>query len=228
MSSFWRRNTILVVILVVMGAMTGCQGTSRSPGTAPLPTANPILTKTSQPTPVPSKEPLAIATPTPVPSGNSPQEVQKRVDALVKQVQDNPSDVAAKVSLAGLYFQLKVYPRAADYYADALDLDPNNAKVRNDFGSALLYQGMVGLARREYQKAIALDSTLPDAHFNLAIVLSHSGTPDIPGALTEWRQVIQLAPESDLARSSEAYVKSYEKQLATPTPEATPVATPAG
>ena len=123
--------------------------------------------------------------------------------------------------LGGLYFQLKVYPRAADTFAAALDLDPNNARLRTDLGSAFLYQGMLGLAKREYLAAIAADPALPDAHFNLAIILSHSSTPDIPGALAEWREAIRLDPNSDLARSAEQYMKSYESS----TPPGTPATT---
>lgn len=139
-------------------------------------------------------------------------ELQAKITTLEATVQEDPSNVDALTELAGVYFQLRLYPRAADIYADALEFDPNNARLRTDLGSSLLYQGMLGLAKREYVRAIEADPDIPDPHYNLAVILSHSSPQDISGALSEWNEVVRLGPESDLAISALQYINSYEPQ----------------
>ncbi len=218
MNSLWRRVMVVVIVVVVIGGVAATQLVGGKPRqTTPLPPAQSSAGPSLQPPAGQAQEPAEQAAPTPTASisssGSSPEDVRQRVAALEKQAQQEPFNGEARLELARLYFQLRVYPRAADYFADALDIDPNNAKARNDLGSSLMYQGMLGLARREYLKAIAIDSSLPDSHYNLAIILSHSSQPDIPGALAEWREVVRLAPGTELASSAEKYIQSYEKQV---------------
>lgn len=210
MNNSWRWLIAAVILIGVVSVVVYPKiASSRSPQRAQLPSANPGATATNV------SLPQATATPTDQPATPDPiavplDDVQGRVAALEAAVQKDPTDVEALKELGGLFFQLKVYPRAADAFAAAIELDPDDATIVTDLASALLYQGMLGLAKREYLRAIELDPTLPDPHFNLAVILSHSAPPDIPQALDEWREVVRLDPESDLADTSRQYIESYE------------------
>jgi len=218
--SAWKGIAVVAVLLGVGLAVVIPQLPKNDSSQRPsLPAASPRETSAST-------SPTSNAETTPSPAGSSPnpngsaEAVSARIAALELALRDNPRDLNSLTELGGLYFQLRVYPRAADTFAAALDLDPNNARLHTDLGSSLLYQGMLGLAKREYLAAIAADPTLPDSHFNLAVILSHSNAPDIPGALAEWREVIRLAPGSDLALSAEKYMASYTSPTPAGTPEA--------
>ncbi|MBI4200877.1 MAG: tetratricopeptide repeat protein [Chloroflexi bacterium] len=219
MKSAWKGIAVLAVLLGVALVVVIPQLSKNGPSQRPsLPAASPGETSTPA---LPSSN--SETTPSPGGSSLNPagsaEAVNARITALELLLRDNSTDLKALTELGGLYFQLKVYPRAADTFAAALELDPNNARLRTDLGSSLLYQGMLGLAKREYLASIAANPALPDPHFNLAVILSHSSSPDIPGALAEWREVIRLAPDSDLARSAEQYINSYQSPTALGTPE---------
>jgi hypothetical protein len=71
---------------------------------------------------------------------------------------------------------------------------------------------MSGTAIREYKKAIQDDPSKPDPHYQLALALSHSNPPDIDTAVLEWKEVIRLAPDSDVAKKSQSFIDAYQKQ----------------
>ncbi len=157
----------------------------------------------------------------PAPTAQATDGVQARLTTLEAATVGDPTDLEALTELAGLYFQTRSYPRAADTFAAALELQPDNARLRTDLASSLLYQGMLGMAKREYLRAIASAPALPDPHFYLAVILSHSNPQDLETAVAEWQEVIRLAPDSDLARTSQGYLTSYATQG-----EAKPAASP--
>lgn len=135
---------------------------------------------------------------------------QERIIELEDQLRDTPFDYDALTELGALYFGLRLYPRAADMFTRALDVRPGDSVLYNDLGSALLYQGMLELAKQYYTKSIESDPTLPDPHFNLAVIRSHANPPDIEAALAGWQEVIRLAPESDIAQTAIQYIEGYE------------------
>jgi len=205
----WRGLVVLAVLggLAAMLALSRMGGGGQQLKTARLPPVD----ASSAATAMLNNETQANAA-TPEAAPPRAEDVQAQILALESAVREKPADLDSLTKLGGLYFQMRMYPRAADTFAMALELTPNDARLRTDFASSLLYQGMLGLAKREYLRAIAVDPSLPDPHFNLAVILSHSNPPDIPGAIVGWREVIRLAPDSDLARSAGEYMARYDQQ----------------
>lgn len=214
MNVSWKGLAALAVLIIVGLVLVATQlAVNWAPQRGRLPQANPAAA--SPASQAQQTEPSA-------PSASPTPNAQATLAALEMKVRDNPTDVEALTELGGLYFQFRLYPRAADAFASALELDPENARLRTDFGSSLLYQGMLSLAKREYLRAIALDPALPDPHFNMAVILSHSEQPDIPQALSEWQEVIRLAPDSGLARTAQEYIKNYAPEEAVAEQTASP------
>lgn len=139
------------------------------------------------------------------------QKLQQQVIALQDQVQKDPKNVKALTELGDLLFDMQQYARAADTYNSALDLAPNDANVRTDLALSYFYQGMTKTAIKEFRQAIQTDPNKIEARFNLALALSHSSPPDVEGAIAEWQQVIKIAPNSDSAKKSQAFIDSYQK-----------------
>ncbi len=221
MSRAWRGLALLAILaaalfIVVYPRITA----STQPRTADLPPADAAAAQVAAiaaATAAANITPVAkvVVTPTPDPA----QERKKRLDELEAKVLETPDDAAINAELGKIYFDDKAYARAADLFATSLEAAPGNASVRAQFAAALLYQGMLGMARREFQRAMTMDPSLPEPHYNLGIIMSHGVPQDIPGAVAHWNEVIRLAPNSEMAKSSEKFIASY----ATPEAGATPV-----
>lgn len=142
-------------------------------------------------------------------------------------VQD-PKNAATWRDMGRLLAERKDYPGAAEAFAAAVELAPDNAGMRNDLGSALLYLGLVRVARAQFERSVALDGSYPDARFNLAITLSHTEPPDTARALEEWRRVVAMAPGTEVARLSQGYIDEYAGagKPGAPSPHGTPSPTP--
>ncbi|GEM_PF-2526597 len=219
MGKLWQRLIALGIVVAIIGVVAISQLGGSSAGRTPsLPPADSAAAQAALLTAV-AGESTPPATPPPAAQAepDAAADMNNRIKELEQAALVDPKNAQTFIDLGRVYFQLRVFPRAADAFANALKLDPSNATVRNDLGSTLLYQGMLELAKQEYQKAIELDAALADPHYNMAVILSHSAKPDIPGAIAEWRETIRLAPGSLLARSAEEYIKSYEGHAAAAT-----------
>lgn len=102
---------------------------------------------------------------------------------LLKAVRDNPS-AASHHNAAKYYLTIRQFDQAEQEFGIALSLEPNNAKIHNDFGTLLLEKGrqetlgrdngkqfeLYAKGLEEVQKAIDLDGSLLEAHFNRALL----------------------------------------------------------
>lgn len=143
--------------------------------------------------------------------------------ALQKSLEQDPKNAAAWRDMGRLLAERKDYPGAAEAFAAALEITPDDARMRNDLGSALLYLGLVRVARAQFERSIVLDEAYPDARFNLAITLSHMQPPDTGRALQEWRRVVEMAPGTAVAKMAQGYIDEY---TGANKPGGTPSATP--
>ncbi len=221
---------VAVVLSFIISRSLNDTGTSLA--TSVLPGADPSQPVTREET-MPGAEPGAVIESGAVPadaeipddhSGSSSDQVAKVVSDLEQRLIESPDDFDLMVELGALYFELRVYPRAADMFAAALEIDPDDAAVRSDLASSFLYQGMVGLAQKEYLKAIEIDPDLTDAYFNLGVSYSHGRTQDIEAAIAVWKRVIELEPDSEIAKTAEGFIREYADEGESGTPDSEPAA----
>jgi tetratricopeptide (TPR) repeat protein len=188
-----RRLFFLLGVLLLVGAATAFSAAGRGSG---LPSANPDqATATS-----PSAPAAATAAATP-----SAAEMQ-RAQALQQRLADNPRDADALAEVVDGLFQAKRYAEAAELLEQAIDAGADTPRLHVGLGVALFYQGMPSLAKREMQRAIALDPNSAEAYFNYALTLSHGPRPDPAEARTAWENVIRLDPEGDLGKRARDFL----------------------
>ena len=87
---------------------------------------------------------------------------------------------------------------AADLWAQALAIDPDDAKANNNMGFALAKLGRLDEAIVHWRKALASDSAYVEVHKNLARALS--GTGRFEESIPHWRKAVELDPGDGEAR----------------------------
>lgn len=208
----------LLVALVVVGLMQFGGGRLFGRSESRLPAADPRIAAAT---------PAAAAT-----AGPERASTAAGVDPMIAvqaALEKDPKDPAAWRSLGRLLAERKDYSGAAEAFAAAVEIAPDDARLRNDLGSALLYLGLVRVARAQFERSVAIDAAYPDARFNLAITLSHTLPPDTERALREWRRVVEMAPGTEVAKMAQGYIDEYTgtNKPSGSSPHGTPVTPPA-
>ena len=124
-------------------------------------------------------------------------QVDPRINAMIQQLEarlaQNPGDFQTLLELANLNFDRTDYPSAIDYYSRALDIDPNDVTVRTDMGTALYYLGRADEATAQFEGALAINPTYPQALFNLGVVLLEERN-DRAGTIELWERLVATSP----------------------------------
>jgi tetratricopeptide (TPR) repeat protein len=113
---------------------------------------------------------------------------------LLEQVQDwyPRANVDASYILGVAYIQSKKYPDARKAFARMFEVDPESAAAYLFTARILLRQEHDPIAEEYAQKAVALDSKLPLAHFFLGEL--HLYKSKIPEAIADFRQELAINP----------------------------------
>ncbi len=87
---------------------------------------------------------------------------------------------------------------AEKLFAEAIALEPNNARAHLDRGSALKNLGLLDEALAEFDEALRLQPTYVKAHYNRGVALAAQG--DDAAALAAYQRALELDPKHDKAR----------------------------
>lgn len=111
--------------------------------------------------------------------------------------------------LGRVYLTEKKFDEAIEQLEKAVRLAPENAKLRNDLGAALMEKARVsdndrllnlGKANEAFAKAIELDEKLLDAYFNRALAIKNLNLPN--QAREAWQKYLELDSESKWAEEA--------------------------
>lgn len=142
---------------------------------------------------------------------------------LTRAAVEHPS--AHSLSALGQYYLTqRQFDKAVEQLQAALNHDPNNAKVQNDLGVALLELGRQadagndpGFALKRYveshdhlKKAVELDNSLLEARFNLSLALEKMGLPD--AAADSWRKYLEQDSTSPWANEARQNLRALEEK----------------
>ena len=127
-------------------------------------------------------------------SGATPEMLAQAAQPLLAKMQANPKDAETLRELGNLYYDGQAYPKAIEYYNEALQINPKNADVITDLGTAYWYTGDPDKAIIEFQKSLAIRPNNPNTLFNLGIV-KWQGKKDPAGAVAVWEQLLKTNPD---------------------------------
>jgi tetratricopeptide (TPR) repeat protein len=111
-----------------------------------------------------------------------------------------------------VYFHLRQYARAEEFYRHATEIDPNYVLAYFDLGNVLDELERISESIAAYKRAVALSPRYADAHYNLALAYERCG--EMRSALRHWQAYIKLdnrGPWSDHARGQIRKLLDREK-----------------
>lgn len=111
---------------------------------------------------------------------------------------------AANINLGLAYFGKGDYPQALSVLRSVVGNYPRSARARITLGRLYFATDKVELSIIEYKKALELNRDYVNAYYNLA--LSYLKTKENTAALAAFREVLRLAPDSELGQLSREYI----------------------
>jgi len=134
-----------------------------------------------------------------------------RVAELTKAVQKNPNDTTSLFELGEMHFQANKWQETIDWFTKLLAIDPSDTHARTDVGTASYNLGRYDDARAAWEEVIRRDPKDAQAHYNLAFYYLNGPAPDLDKALAEWQKVIDVAPDSTLAKTAKTHIDALKK-----------------
>ncbi len=103
-----------------------------------------------------------------------------------------------------------------------LSTDPSDVDARLELGVLYFNQARVAEAEEQWLEVTQLDPQNLEAWYNLGFVYLSASPADMEGARNAWERVVEIAPDSDLAKTVQMHLEGVE----TPSPETTGSDTP--
>jgi type IV pilus assembly protein PilF len=103
-------------------------------------------------------------------------------------------------NLGWAYYNKRDYQQAEFYYRKAIDIQPNFIVAISGLGHTCLALGRYPDAIDAFEKAVVFGARFPQLHFQLAQAYELTGQRE--KALLAYGRVIELAPNTDLARDA--------------------------
>jgi len=171
---------------------------------------------------VPAPAPAATAS---TPATQAPQAPppldESRAAALKSTAQQNPNDAATRVQLANMYFDAERFQDAADWYQQALKINPKDINASTDLGIAYYYMNQPDKALAQFDASLTMDPRHAKTLLNVGIVRAF-GKQDLKGAADAWQKALQYAPPgSDEARAAQQAldgIRSAHPEMGVPAP----------
>lgn len=109
---------------------------------------------------------------------------------------ENP---AAWLTLGMIYMDAEKFDEALAALSQAMVQDPRNPRIRNFLGVVIGRKGWLDGAQSELRRAVELDPSYADAHYNLAVFYLEEKPPATELARRHYYRALELGVEKDAA-----------------------------
>jgi len=169
------------------------------------------------PTGTPSVAPFG-----PLATAPAPEELKRMADTqaapLLESLQADPNNPELLTRIGNIYYDVKQYPTAIEYYERSLKLQPANAAVRTDMGTAYWYTGKADTALAEFNKALTYEPNKATTLFNLGIV-KWQGKNDAKGAIADWQKLLDTNPNYTARDKVQQFIDQAKSGSQAPIPK---------
>ena len=171
--------------------------------------------------------PVPGLTGTPVPEASGVAQVDTaQVGALMQNIQADPTDVVSLQALADTYFQAGDYAMAAEWEGKVIALEPKNVTALLGLGAATFNLGNAIEAEQHWRAVLDIDPYNLEAHYDLGFMYFSQNPPDLERTTIEWNSVIEIAPESEIAKTVAAHLDTLQTWASSSSPAVSPAASP--
>lgn len=137
---------------------------------------------------------------------------------LEKAIEQDPKFVPAYTTMAVLMEMINQPEQAEGYYKDAIDIDPLNPELQNNYGQFLCKQNKIDDAMKYFEKVIANQfyEKPETAYSNMGYCLMQGEKPDYKKAESYLRRAIKANPQmpSALLSMGELGIKTRQYLMA--------------
>lgn len=137
------------------------------------------------------------------------QMADKQAEPLLARLRKSPDDPVLLTEIAKIYYQTRQFPMAAKYYEDSVKVKPD-AGVFVKLGGAYHFDGDEDKAIGAWNHALRLDSSNPDALFNIGFVKYQAGNPK--AAIAAWQKLLKTNPNHAKRAQVEALLAQAKQQ----------------
>jgi tetratricopeptide (TPR) repeat protein len=121
----------------------------------------------------------------------------KAEELLKKAVRQRLESAPAWLTLGMIYMDRNERDAAIAALSQAMLQDPLNARTRNFLGVVMGRRGWIEGAQHELRRAVELDPSYADAHYNLAVFYLEEKPPAVELARRHYQKAIELGVEKD-------------------------------
>lgn len=140
---------------------------------------------------------------------------QAQLAALTTKVTANPKDVASLQKITDLYFSANDWPGAKAAAQKVLAVDPKNEQGLISLGAAAYNGGDTAAAEQAWKTGIKAYPKNAEMHYDLGFLYMTTGRN--AEMKTEWAKVVELDPNSELAKTVQSQVGAVTQPSASPT-----------
>jgi tetratricopeptide (TPR) repeat protein len=140
-------------------------------------------------------------------SGATPVD-QAKLGALMQKITANPKDVASLQSIGDLYFGATDYKNATLFEQKVIAVDPKNQVALLALGAAQFNQGNAVEAKKQWLVAAGLYPKNAEVHYDLGFLYMSATPPDTVNMQAEWKKVVAIDPNSNLAKTVATHLAS--------------------
>ena len=148
----------------------------------------------------------AGGTPAPSASASTPVLDQAAVASLMAKIQANPEDADSLMALGDEYYKTNDFKTAGDWFAKVTAIEPGNVRGFLALGATAFNQGDAATAETAWKQAVTIDEKDVEAHYDLGFLYLNRQPADMAGVQREWTRVVELAPDSDIAKTVKAHL----------------------
>ncbi len=130
----------------------------------------------------------------------------KRVNELLVAVQKDPTNVDVLFELGESFFLAGQWQAAIDWFTKFTAIDGQNVHARTDIGTAQFNLNRTSEAKATWLAALEIAPNDPQLHYNLGFLYANSEPRDMAAATAEWRKVVEVAPDSNLAKTAQVHL----------------------
>ena len=129
-----------------------------------------------------------------------------KISALMATLNEKPDDLETLLALGNEYYNGQEFETAANWFDKVLAVDPEHIEGLLARGAVSFNLGDSANAEKLWKQVVGIDPDNVEAHYDLGFLYLNSATPDWEGVRSEWNKVIELDPDSDLAKTVQAHL----------------------